>query len=113
MTTSTAHPAGNAVTRWFANLKINRKFGVLVAVLAAAALGVGIIGINRMGTLNDELMAMKSKHVESMANLLGVQGGMSDMYRDMLIYNLGATPAAKADAVKQTKTADAEIDTAL
>ncbi|MEU8820924.1 methyl-accepting chemotaxis protein [Actinoplanes sp. NPDC048796] len=113
MTTSTAHPAGNAVTRWFANLKINRKIGVLVAVLAVAALGVGVIGINRMGTLNDELTAMKSKHVESMANLLGVQGGMSDMYRAMLLHNLGTDAASKADAIKLTKAADADIDTAL
>ncbi|XVV16647.1 methyl-accepting chemotaxis protein [Actinoplanes sp. CA-131856] len=110
MTTSTS---GNSVTRWFANMKINSKIGVLVAVLTVAALGVGVIGINRMSTLNDELETMKSKHVESMANLLGVQGGMSDMYREMLIYSLGASAAEKADAITQTKAADAEIDASL
>ncbi|MEV4342853.1 methyl-accepting chemotaxis protein [Actinoplanes sp. NPDC049596] len=113
MTTSTQHPGGNAVTRSFANMKINSKIGVLVAILAVAALGVGIIGINRMGALNDELTAMKTKHVESMGNLLGVQGGLATMYREMLVYSVSPTAAEKADAVTKTKAADNEIDAAL
>src|SRR3712207_4364663 len=113
MTTSTQHPGGNAVTRSFANMKINSKIGVLVAIIAVAALGVGIIGINRMGTLNDELTAMKAKHVESMANLLGVQGGLATMYREMLVFSISPAAAEKADAITQTKAADGDIDAAL
>ncbi|GAA0522785.1 methyl-accepting chemotaxis protein [Paractinoplanes deccanensis] len=113
MTTTTLRSPGSPATRWFADLRINGKIGVLVAVLAVVALGVGVIGINRMGTLNDELTAMKAKHLESMADLLSVEGGLADMYREMLVYSISATAADKATAVTATKEADQEVDSAL
>jgi methyl-accepting chemotaxis protein len=113
MTTQALAPEGNPVTRWFGNLRINHKIGVLVTVLAVVAVGVGIIGINRMGRLNEELTAMRTRHVESMGHLSELRGGLAAMYREEVIFEIQTTDALRATAATDTKAMDKVIDQAL
>ncbi|MET0426791.1 MAG: methyl-accepting chemotaxis protein [Actinoplanes sp.] len=90
------------------------KTMVAAVCMAVVALGVGILSINRMSGLRDDLRSMKTDHVDSTQQLANIRGGLGEMFRGMLLYNIaGTSKTAQADARKAVTAADDSVDAGL
>jgi methyl-accepting chemotaxis protein len=86
---------------------------VAVAAMGVVALLVALLALNRVSDLNQDLSTMKTSHVDSLQQVAELRGGLSEMFRGMLVYNIGADAAAKKVGRDDTNAADAKITGAL
>jgi len=90
------------------------KTMIAAACVAVVALGVAVLSINRMSSLNDELRAMKTEHVDSLQEVANIRGDLGKMYRGMLVYALAnGNKASLEQGITETRAADTEMDTAM
>ncbi|MEU8232596.1 methyl-accepting chemotaxis protein [Actinoplanes sp. NPDC048967] len=86
---------------------------VAVAAMAIVAVVVGGLGISRISEMSDDLTQMKAEHVDSLQQVAELRGGIAEMFRGMLLYQLGADAAGKKQGRDAVSAADAKIDSAL
>ncbi|MET0494547.1 MAG: methyl-accepting chemotaxis protein [Actinoplanes sp.] len=100
-------------TAWLADRNLATKNVVAVAAMGVVALLVALLALNRVSDLNRDLSTMKTSHVDSLQQVAELRGGLSEMFRGMLVYNIGADAAAKKVGRDDTSAADTKITTAL
>ncbi|GIM96779.1 hypothetical protein Ato02nite_085720 [Paractinoplanes toevensis] len=101
----------NPLAGKLADFRVGTKIYVSVLIVAVAALGIGVFGISRMNSLNDDIKTMKARHVDALVQLSTMRGASADSFQGMWLYAL--IPTGKDTYVTQTKTADAAFETAL
>ncbi|BCJ40247.1 hypothetical protein GCM10010168_31050 [Actinoplanes ianthinogenes] len=69
-----------------ADRSLRAKNMLCVLVVAAVAVGVGALSINRMANLNDDLRQMKTAHVESTEDLAVIRQGVAEDYRGLMLW---------------------------
>ncbi|WP_433089275.1 methyl-accepting chemotaxis protein [Dactylosporangium sp. CA-052675] len=87
---------------------------VLLVTLVATA--VAVVSLARMSKLNADLHDIKSRHLDSAAQLTEMRAGMAEMYRNMLIFSLFVAGGAQSQAAPYraaATTADQRVDTAV
>ncbi|GAA3909175.1 methyl-accepting chemotaxis protein [Actinoplanes auranticolor] len=86
---------------------------VAVAAMAIVAVVVGGLGIYRISEMSDDLTQMKTEHVDSLQQVAELRGGIAEMFRGMLLHQIGADAAGKKLGRDAVTAADAKIDSAL
>ena len=95
----------------FGNMRVGTKIVMTVAVVAVVALITGGVAWSRMGSLDNQIQDLKSKNISRLNSLVAIQGGLSDAYRGLFVYE--ATPAAQKPAAEtDTKAGQAAVDAA-
>jgi methyl-accepting chemotaxis protein len=92
----------NPLLGWFVDRSVNAKSLAAAALVAAVAVGVGGLAVNRMTELNEDLRAMKAVSVDSERQLGDLRGGMGTMFRGLYLL-------ANADAGLRTQGRDEVI----
>jgi methyl-accepting chemotaxis protein len=103
----------NAVTGVLADRSLAVKNVVAVAAMAVVAVVVGGLGIYRISEMSDDLAQMKSEHVDSLQQVAELRGGIADMFRGMLLYQIGTDAAGKKLGRDAVSASDTKIDAAL
>jgi methyl-accepting chemotaxis protein len=112
------HEAGptvrrNPVVGLLADRSLAVKNVVAVAAMAVVAVVVGGLGIYRISEMNSDLSRMKVEHVDSLQQVAELRGGIAEMFRGMLLYQIGADAAGKKEGRDAVAGADTKIDGAL
>ncbi|WP_345733964.1 methyl-accepting chemotaxis protein, partial [Cryptosporangium minutisporangium] len=94
------------------NLSVGAK--VLSAVLAVAliALITGGLAWQRLGTLDDEVQGMKGTNISRLNNLVKLEHGLSQQYRNLLRWRLATTDADRTQYEQAVKGSQAAVDAA-
>ncbi|WP_344620572.1 methyl-accepting chemotaxis protein [Dactylosporangium salmoneum] len=95
---------------WFANLGIATKIVVSVLAVVAVAVGVGVLGLVRMGQLNSDLSRMKAQHVRTMAYVSDIRAGIASGYRAILVYQNATDDAGKSAGADLVAQSDSQLD---
>ncbi len=103
----------NPVAAFVGDRSLLVKTVIAAICMAVVSIGVGIVSINRMGTLRDDLQAMKTDHVDSLQEVANLRGQLGEMFRGMLLVYIAETPQAKTEARAAVTTADDNVDTSL
>ncbi|GAA2575001.1 hypothetical protein GCM10010435_58530 [Winogradskya consettensis] len=103
-------PAG---VGWLADRSMAVKSAMPAMAMGVVAIVVGVLALYRVNDLRDDLAIMKADHVDSLQQVAEMRGGISDMFRGMLIWQLGADAAAKKEGRDDTTAADTKVDTAV
>jgi methyl-accepting chemotaxis protein len=103
----------NPVTGLLADRSLAVKNVVAVAAMAIVAVVVGGLGIYRISEMSDDLAQMKSEHVDSLQQVAELRGGIAEMFRGMLLYQIGADVGGKQVGRDAVTAADTRIDAAL
>ncbi|MFI5493707.1 diguanylate cyclase domain-containing protein [Actinoplanes sp. NPDC051859] len=99
---------------WLADRGVRTKNLLALLVLAAVALGIGVLSINRMGQLDDDLTTMKRAHLDSMGQLVVIREATAENYRGlMLTWGQQFNPSYAALGRKTITEGDARMDGAL
>ncbi|WP_433724301.1 methyl-accepting chemotaxis protein [Actinoplanes sp. CA-051413] len=101
------------ITGLLADRSLAVKNVVAVAAMAIVAVVVGGLGIYRISEMSDDLTQMKAEHVDSLQQVAELRGGIAEMFRGMLLYQIGADAAGKKLGRDAVSAADAKIDSAL
>ncbi|GAA0498142.1 methyl-accepting chemotaxis protein [Paractinoplanes deccanensis] len=101
------------LTAFFADRSLLAKTIAAAVCMAVVAVGVAIVSINRMATLGDDLKLMKAQHVDSLQQVANIRGGIAQMFRGMVLYEIATTDAARTTARTAIETADGTVDDAL
>jgi methyl-accepting chemotaxis protein len=103
----------NPITGLLADRSLATKNIVAVAAMAIVAVVVGSLGIFRISEMSGDLDQMKTEHVDSLQQVAELRGGLADMLRGMLLYEIGQDAAGKKAGRDIVTVADAKVDTAL
>ncbi|MEU8611117.1 methyl-accepting chemotaxis protein [Actinoplanes sp. NPDC048791] len=101
------------ITGLLADRSLAVKNVVAVAAMAIVAVVVGGLGIYRISEMSDDLTQMKAEHVDSLQQVAELRGGIAEMFRGMLLYQIGADAAGKKLGRDAVTVADTKIDSAL
>jgi methyl-accepting chemotaxis protein len=101
------------ITGLLADRSLAVKNVVAVAAMAIVAVVVGGLGIYRISEMSDDLTQMKTEHVDSLQQVAELRGGIAEMFRGMLLYQIGADAAGKKLGRDAVSAADTKIDSAL
>ncbi|MDG6101722.1 methyl-accepting chemotaxis protein [Dactylosporangium aurantiacum] len=103
-----------ALVGWVADRSVGTKNLIGVALMALVAIGVGILSITSMAQLNDRLGQLKSRHLESVEQLVVIRQGVSENYRGQSLFSWAAyDPSLAPRADKAITDGDAMIDEAV
>ncbi len=105
-------PRGS-MTAFFADRSLLVKTVIATLCMAVVAIGVGVLSINRMATLRDDLRAMKTSHVDSLQQVADLRGELGEMFRGMLLVFVATNDAGRKDGREAIEQADAGVDEAL
>jgi methyl-accepting chemotaxis protein len=86
---------------------------VAVVAMAIVAAAVGGLGVYRIAEMSHDLQQMKAEHVDGLQQIAELRGGLSNMFRGMLLHQLGTDAAGKKAGRDAVAASDAEVDTAL
>jgi methyl-accepting chemotaxis protein len=103
----------NPITGLLADRSLAVKNVVAVAAMAIVAVVVGGLGIYRISEMSDDLTQMKAEHVDSLQQVAELRGGIAEMFRGMLLYQIGEDAAGKKLGRDAVTVADTKIDSAL
>ncbi|BCJ52589.1 chemotaxis protein [Actinoplanes sp. NBRC 14428] len=103
----------NPLVGRLADLGMTTKTLLSAVAMALVALGVGGMAVWRMSETNKDLTTMKAQHVDSLQQVAELRGGISDMFRGLMLYSIGPGDAERKDARDATTTADNKINSAL
>jgi methyl-accepting chemotaxis protein len=104
----------NRFVGWLADRSVGVKNLVTVAVVAAVAVGIGVLSMVRMADLNENVDKLEASNLESMAQLVQVRQGVGEMYRGLSLYGFSASDPQLGPLGRQTvRDADAMIQNAL
>ncbi|MGW4943112.1 methyl-accepting chemotaxis protein [Actinoplanes sp. NPDC004185] len=101
------------ITGLLADRSLAVKNVVAVAAMAIVAVVVGGLGIYRISEMSDDLTQMKAEHVDSLQQVAELRGGIAEMFRGMLLYQIGTDAAGKKLGRDAVSAADTKIDSAL
>ncbi|GAA3351051.1 hypothetical protein GCM10020358_79340 [Amorphoplanes nipponensis] len=101
------------ITGVLADRSLAVKNVVAVVAMAVVAVVVGGLGIFRISEMRDDLTQMKTYHVDSLQQVAELRGGIAEMFRGMLLYQIGADAAGKKLGRDAVSAADTKIDSAL
>jgi len=107
--TRTAVASGNAVTRRFANLKVNTKILLILAVAGIVALTIGVVGISKLGAVADRASTLDSEGVTSIVTLTDVDAA----FKQVRINSLNHFIAENAEVMKAEEQKITEQDALL
>ncbi len=103
-----------AVTGWVADRSVGTKNLIGIALVALVAIGVGILSITSMAQLNDRLGQLKSRHLESVEQLVVIRQGVSENYRGQSLFAWSSyDPTLAPRAMQAIDGGDAMIDDAI
>jgi chemoreceptor-like protein with four helix bundle sensory module len=94
------------------NMRVGTKIVLAVAIVAVVALVTAGVAWQRMGSLDDRVQGLKADNITRLDALVGLQNGMSDMYRALFLYQGAQSAAEKTKYEKGTKDGQAAVDTA-
>ncbi|GAA0897784.1 hypothetical protein GCM10009557_72760 [Virgisporangium ochraceum] len=99
---------------WLADRSVGVKNLVTVAVVAAVAIGIGVLSMARMSELNANVDKLETSNLESMAQLVQMRQGVGEMYRGLSLYGFSVSDPQLGPLGRQTvRDADAMIQNAL
>ncbi|WP_232344747.1 methyl-accepting chemotaxis protein [Actinoplanes awajinensis] len=102
----------NALAGRLADFRVGTKIFASVLAVAAAALAIGVLGINRMNGLSDDVKQMKDGHVDALVQLSTLRGASSDAWQ--ATFGWMAVPAAQKPTSRgMVKDADDAFAAAL
>jgi methyl-accepting chemotaxis protein len=103
----------NPVVGWLADRSLAMKNAVAVAAMALVAIVIGTLGMTRMAEMRDDVSEMKAHSVDSLQQVAELRGGIADMFRGMLLVNIGPDETVRKLGRDGVDAADAKIDAAL
>ncbi|BCJ46320.1 hypothetical protein GCM10010168_59590 [Actinoplanes ianthinogenes] len=113
---TTATVRRNLLDRVLGDRSLLIKSTVTAACVAVVALLVTVVSLTRMADLRDDLQRMKDHHVDSMEQLANLRGGITNLFRGMLLVASGQGPQRNDQLIQAGLTgitaADTQIDTA-
>ncbi|BBH70075.1 chemotaxis protein [Actinoplanes sp. OR16] len=83
-----------------ADFRVGTKIYAAVLCAAVVALAVGVLGIVRLANLNDDITAMKAKHVDSSLQLSTLRGALAGEFQ--ALFGWSVVPAAQKQASRDT-----------
>jgi methyl-accepting chemotaxis protein len=99
---------------WLADSSVAVKSLIPATFVVVVAIIVGALSISQMAELRDDVRALKDNHLDGLAQVSELRGGIADMYHGMLLFSLaGSDPTAAREGRAAVRTADAKIDDAL
>jgi methyl-accepting chemotaxis protein len=101
------------VTGWLADRTLAAKNAVAVAAMALVAVVVSVISLNMVAEMRNDLAAMKATSVDSLQQVAELRGGIADLFRGMLLVELGQDDAGRKVGRDAVVAADAKIDGAV
>jgi methyl-accepting chemotaxis protein len=103
----------NPVLGWLADRSLAVKNALSAAAMGVVAIIVGLLALYQVSDLRGDLSTMKTDHVDSLQEVAAIRGGMADMFRGMLLWNLGTDAASRQTGRTDVTTGDNEVDTAV
>ncbi|MFI7539932.1 methyl-accepting chemotaxis protein [Actinoplanes sp. NPDC049599] len=103
----------NPITGLLADRSLAVKNTVAVVAMAIVAVVIGGLGIYRTAEMSGDLDRMKVNHVDSLQQVAELRGGIAEMFRGMLLYQIGADAAGKKLGRDAVSAADVRIEAAL
>ncbi|MFF5233068.1 methyl-accepting chemotaxis protein [Dactylosporangium sp. NPDC000521] len=71
---------------WVADRSVGTKNLIGIALVALVAIGVGVLSITSMARLNDRFGQLKTRHLESVEQLVVIRQGVSENYRGQSLF---------------------------
>ncbi|UQU64403.1 methyl-accepting chemotaxis protein [Couchioplanes caeruleus] len=103
----------NPLAGWLADRGMTVKTVLPAAAMALVAIMVGTLALSRMNETNENIGVLKDKHVDSLQQVAELRGGIADMFRGMLVYQISPPGPDKQQGRQDVRDADAKIDAAL
>ncbi|WP_199515075.1 HAMP domain-containing methyl-accepting chemotaxis protein [Nucisporomicrobium flavum] len=103
----------NPVTGWLADRGMTVKTVLPATAMALVAIIVGTLALSRMNEINEDIGDLKAKHVDSLQQVAELRGGIGDMFRGMLIWQISPPGPDKQQGKQDVRDADTKIDGAL
>lgn len=106
--------SGNALTRWFTNLRVRNKILASMLVLAAALTTACVFAVQRMAEMDDRMNQLRSTNVRNLTLLGHISGAQSDInHYSISLVDAGSSGAERAAAGQGQAAAMEELGTAL
>ncbi|WP_238009052.1 methyl-accepting chemotaxis protein [Dactylosporangium sp. AC04546] len=103
-----------ALRGWVADRPVATKILIISAVVAVVAIGVGILSIVSMNRLNGRLDQLKTRHLESVAQLVVIRQGISENYRSQSLFAWSSSdPTLGPRALDARNAGDTLVDQGL
>jgi methyl-accepting chemotaxis protein len=103
----------NPISGMLADRSLATKNAVAVAAMAAVAVLVGVLGLVRIAAMSDDLAEMKANNVDSLQQVAEIRGGIAEMFRGILLHQLGEDEAGRKLGRDAVDASDTKIDGAL
>ncbi|MEU4560487.1 methyl-accepting chemotaxis protein [Actinoplanes sp. NPDC023936] len=103
----------NPLTGALADFRVGTKIYAAVLCCALVAAIVGVLGIVRLASLNDNIKAMKAEHVDSSLALSTLRGAVGDGFSVLFTYSVVTGTDAKADQREKVNDTDAATTDAI
>ncbi|MCA2219537.1 methyl-accepting chemotaxis protein [Jidongwangia harbinensis] len=103
----------NPISGWLSDRNLATKNAVAVAAMAAVSLLVCGISLARVAEMRDDLAEMKTTSVDSLEQVAELRGGIADLFRGLLLIELGQDDAGRKVGQDAVVAADAKIDAAV
>ncbi|GAA1509648.1 hypothetical protein GCM10009827_024760 [Dactylosporangium maewongense] len=99
---------------WVADRSVGTKNLIGIALVALVAIGVGILSITSMARLNDRFGQLKTRHLESVEQLVVIRQGVSENYRGQSLFAWSAyDPTLGPRGTQAVEGGDAMIEGAI
>ncbi|MEV0901100.1 methyl-accepting chemotaxis protein [Actinoplanes sp. NPDC049802] len=102
----------NPVSGLLADQRVGTKIYVSVLAVALAALAIGVLSINRMNSLNQDIKNMKTAHVDALVQLSTLRGASSDSWQNVFGW-VSVSAARKPTSRALVQDADDAFEAAL
>ncbi|MFC5702495.1 methyl-accepting chemotaxis protein [Cohnella faecalis] len=99
--------------KWFYNLKTGVKLISSFLVLAVLMAFVGLFGISKLGTLNDNLEDMYDNQLVSVQSLMGAQVSLNELRVQLRKLYMASDPFMQKDVMESYKQEYDKIDDAI
>ncbi|MGA5301012.1 HAMP domain-containing methyl-accepting chemotaxis protein [Nucisporomicrobium flavum] len=103
----------NPVTGWLADRGMTVKTVLPATAMALVAIIVGTLALSRMNEINEDIGDLKAKHVDSLQQVAELRGGIADMFRGMLVWQISPPGPDKQQGRQDVRDADTKINDAL
>src|SRR3954453_17426799 len=81
--------------------------------MAVVAVLVAGLALSRVAEVSDDLTTMKAHNVDSLQQIAEIRGGIADMYRGMLLYQIGTDDAGRRQGRDAVTASDTRVDAAV
>jgi methyl-accepting chemotaxis protein len=109
-TTSTPTRSGNALSRRFADLNVGTKIFTAVAAVAVVAVGIGLLSIDRLGSVQQRAAVISDSNLVSVRTLGDVRASTLKSRVDLTNHALSADAKIMATYEKALQEDDVHLD---